>query len=681
MYQIFNKEYNMKKHLSVYSSNEINKYGYRFSDEALENLLAQTWQKGTPMFISHDFHRLIGWSKPLGLYINSSIIKLYGISNIFENEDEKNNMEYSANTYIEKKSEISTEQKRQLDTLLKKHLSGKQKYMSRECSCVIDENIVSKILPNKTIDETNKRSLISINELEIIAPGVFEIDGYTVFAHRYFRRSLSNLNNLNDIFLKKLIALKDNHNLDVKIAIDPHCIGLKDTYKQPMELEYWWGPKFNDSLLDIPTGVTHYKANEDQRFFHSVSGTDFWWHKQNDIQSLECEEIRDIPSFGLNNDKYACRYVHSMIDDKTGLAFHLDGAVRIYDEDNFLERVDIDISKAGKNTEYVKLWRVDGEISLSLWKELLNDFYRDNHQVGEYLLGNKLEKSDNSIDNTSYSINLVDYVPEENGYELFLSYHKKEEYSNKYKIEVIDKNIEYSAIELLKLIKRDNKDFIFVSDSTYFIGFEDMDINYPLIMHRGSNAIELANKTMEYLYTLSKKYYEQKEDRVITIRIGIEYIEKIAIFSFVSNIASIYLCYKNEPIKFPNIEDLGSWCSKHHNFLSKNYDSVKNSESYLIKDGFFHIQRFFVNDLVEIDEKGILSFKVKEEQKVLAELIADKKAEVLPVTIIEKAICSNCDDDYIKCDCLVSFDKKCLITVEKLDLHGFIFTTRSSYKN
>ncbi|PHR72804.1 MAG: hypothetical protein COA66_05995 [Arcobacter sp.] len=70
----------MKKHLSVYSSNEINKYGYRFSDEALENSLAQTWEKGTPMFISHDFHRLIRWSKPLGLYINSSIIKLYGIS-------------------------------------------------------------------------------------------------------------------------------------------------------------------------------------------------------------------------------------------------------------------------------------------------------------------------------------------------------------------------------------------------------------------------------------------------------------------------------------------------------------------------------------------------------------------------------------------------------------------------
>ena len=93
---------------------------------------------------------------------------------------------------------------------------------------------------------------------------------------------------------------------------------------------------------------------------------------------------------GIGEDKYACRYVHSMIDEETKLPYHLDGAMRIYDEEAFLERIETDISKAGKNTEYVKLWRIDGEIDIVLWKELLNDFYRDNHQVGEYLLGNNL---------------------------------------------------------------------------------------------------------------------------------------------------------------------------------------------------------------------------------------------------------------------------------------------------
>ncbi|HCD6062537.1 TPA: hypothetical protein NDT49_004832, partial [Enterobacter asburiae] len=131
-------------------------------------------------------------------------------------------------------------------------------------------------------------------------------------------------------------------------------------------------------------------ANEKEKFFSGISATEFWWHRQDGIQSLECEEVREKPSYGFSSERneelYGCRYVHSMVNDK-GKAYHLDGAVRVYNEEQFINRLDVDIAKAGKNTEYYKLWRVDGPIDISLWKRLISNFYKDNHLIGEYFLG------------------------------------------------------------------------------------------------------------------------------------------------------------------------------------------------------------------------------------------------------------------------------------------------------
>ena len=46
-----------------------------------------------------------------------------------------------------------------------------------------------------------------------------------------------------------------------------------------------------------------------------------------------------------------------------------------------IERLETDISKSGKKSNYQKLWRIDGEIEISVWKELLNDYFRDNRLV------------------------------------------------------------------------------------------------------------------------------------------------------------------------------------------------------------------------------------------------------------------------------------------------------------
>jgi hypothetical protein len=102
-----------------------------------------------------------------------------------------------------------------------------------------------------------------------------------------------------------------------------------------------------------------------------------------------------------------------MIDESISNPFHhLDGAIKIYDKDGIINRPDVDIKSAGKNTDYNKLWRLDGDISVSEWKELITHFYRDNTLVDEYFWGKDnqknfqpeiLEKEDDKVDLSEYS--------------------------------------------------------------------------------------------------------------------------------------------------------------------------------------------------------------------------------------------------------------------------------------
>jgi hypothetical protein len=49
-----------------------------------------------------------------------------------------------------------------------------------------------------------------------------------------------------------------------------------------------------------------------------------------------------------------------------------------------LSRMDVDLKRAGRHTEYTKLWRMDGKIELGRWKNAIHNHFRDNTLVSEY---------------------------------------------------------------------------------------------------------------------------------------------------------------------------------------------------------------------------------------------------------------------------------------------------------
>lgn len=266
--------YDVKK-LLVLNSDAINRYGYRFSVRTLKSCIDQRWISGTPSCISHDSHRPFAWTHPFCLYFEPGLVRLVGLISIPETEQEKAESILSAKNYFLKNMYDKVAPK--ISTFRSKignHLSGTEKYYYPGCPAVCDDGLAKKVFSNVFSKQDND-GLIPIRLLKAKAPGVYEIDGLLLFAHSFFRRSLSRMNVTNEVFLNILQELAKDDRSEIKIALDEDMIGLASNFKQTIELEYWWGPKFSDNLADIPKGVTVHQADDQLKFYHGISKAEF----------------------------------------------------------------------------------------------------------------------------------------------------------------------------------------------------------------------------------------------------------------------------------------------------------------------------------------------------------------------------------------------------------------------
>ena len=230
-----------------------------------------------------------------------------------------------------------------------------------------------------------------------VQPGVFHDHDrdLLLFAHRFFRRSLSHRNKLNAYFLQSFHATaRENGDLCVRLRLDPDLVGHPGSTRNLIELEHWRGPLYGDNIAAIPNGVAEHKADERTKLYEGVDRTQVWWKAPElrriddqavDYRTFEIEELIENPSGGLGDNQFGCRYAHAEFSADEAAITHFDGAVRAYAWELYLERIESSIDRAGKHADYTKIFRFDGALAIPHWKRLLSDFFRGNTLIPEYL--------------------------------------------------------------------------------------------------------------------------------------------------------------------------------------------------------------------------------------------------------------------------------------------------------
>ena len=562
--------------------------------------------------------------------------------------------------------------------------SRQEKLVAAECIAFIEPELATKAF-SSLFALQDKDGLIPLKHLSPIGPGVYQIGKLAVFAHPYFRRALYRLNTLNYPFLQNLQSLNSE---SAKIALDPDMVGLASTYSSGKEeYAYWWGPKFDDNLLSIPFGVTHHEAEETERLFYGISATQFRWGSIDNRHVFEAEELRDMPTASSNEQKYGCRYVHSMVSEKTGYVEHLDGSIRMYSKDSMTERLNTDIAHAGRHTEYTKIWRTDDKISIAEWKRLISDYFRDNFLVGEYFGAEKLDKS---IWAKKQDASLQDqYIPysitPKMGIRMALSIHPRTDAANSsiriiQPLDVITDGqneypyVEAITLELKKALQRVTTDMVFPT-GIRFVSFKDFYINLPLIYHPENDLKESIKQTLDAIWMLFNALQLKGTNWVISYNIAfpLDKEREIRISTF-GHIEALIKWLEN-PLSCPPIVDdeLQKWAEKIAVFLRITYPEYidhPNIFSILMTSGILLIKRKRIEtkNFQIMDSKDGKGFEYKLELgDGEADLNELHKLGIYPGLgwLIEKSKCEACGQPYEDCKCSKILDQGVAQRIEK----------------
>ncbi|WP_241285467.1 hypothetical protein [Chryseobacterium arthrosphaerae] len=693
----------MQKYLGALSSDTVSRDGYLITFEALEKGIADNAVKGIPSLIEHDFHRPLGWNFPFGILIEPKISRTIGNFIVCENESDKELIYPRIQNYWHNLNyEDCINYQAEFKELLQDNFSDEGVFIFKSCVAYNNQNIVKKQFP-KLFDKVDKSGLIYLDEIlaefDYIGCGIFKNknNDFSIFCHQYFRRNLSLLNNYNTYFIDEFIKLHSNKEIKLRIAIDPNLIGLSKTFRGFLEFDYWWGPKFNDDISSLPNQVTRYECNDEQKFYSGVLGTEFWWKTDENEKTLEVEEIREKPSLGINKESYGCRYIHSIYDNKNSEFIHFDGAVRLYSEDQIIERWETNINKAGKNTDYTKLFRIDGKLQLADWKKLCILYYKNNPLLFEYFGAKEeyenLKKQPNV--NLNWENNYYPYkIAPEDGVRLFVSYHKKDEKYTSFDRKIINPSVldfqngktlsvvEYDIIEIEKYLKRIGEKLIYSEDISFIKPF-DFYTNYPIILHGSINTEKLVQNTLNAFKTIFN-IQNQKINKTISFTLGWEmenFETRISVYGKSSEIIKWLELNPKVPIEY---EEFRKWMIKQREWIyTYNYKN-KDLASILKDDGKFYINRKFINqELISFqntEPSGNFHINVNRGTE-LDTLIQQKKVFPSYIGLIKKASCSKTKENYFISETSKYLDDDTYMIIEEIEFLDFFWTDEIDNKS
>jgi hypothetical protein len=691
----------MKQFLNVQNSDGVNRYNMMFALSALTSALDVSWDPGVPTHMSHDLHRMIGWSRAFGIHLEPGLARLTGLLYLPENDQERSQLAGLADRHWnEQLNRRVRPHLAELEHRLRPHLSGRQQPCQADCAAIIDPGLAARAFP-EIFSLRDKDGLVPLTALTPIAPGVFEQYGLLLFAHPYFRRSLSRRNSVNRPFLACFQALRDDSGRIRRIALDEDMVGLAATFHEHFELAYWWGPKFTNDLEKIPAGITRHEANDTDRRFHGISHTEFRWYTQAGAKTFECEELQDRPSAGAGVDLFGCRFVHSRVDPGQALPIHLDGAIRMYDEEQMVQRLGCDIYHAGRRSKYTKLWRLDGPVPIPTWKELIAHFYRDNKLVGEYFEGvdgrtaASPPSAPPSADRPQRSF-APTTMERGDGVRIHVCYlDRPQEARPPLGIHVLDKlssgdqrfeYVESHGLELVKMLRRAGHK-VALPDHVVRLKFQDRAVNQPLVTLAGNRAVALAKETLTAIRDLCNAWTQRDGDRLVSFGLRIDYGARDVILSVAGHVDDVGQWMSWPDAELPDASDgWAAWLDRIYTKLNTTFPAAGNLpplDELLETSGLLHFQRkALAPDQYSVRLGGVdvvMDGGLPAEDKTLIHsLMANGTLGVGACMLIERSRCSRCREAYECCGCIKGVDHDVRQVIENYSIIGAFWTDRAA---
>ncbi len=686
----------MKSQIAAIMSDSVNRKSMRMDTGALYDSMKDSFDVGMPQLISHDRHRPVGWVVPAAVYLEPGLTRV--LAHVIEPETDEDKSQikqrwgkFIASTIHDVPQESITRLTELLGTDV---LTDSETPWNSGAHALRGAGLAQRAFP-EIFEQMDKDGLVPFTALKMIRPGIFQIGELCVFAHHYMRRSESPFNHFNEELLGTLHQMAQDSSVNVRVRLDPDMVGLAETAAHTMELDYWYGPKFDEDLSSLQAGVTTHGADERQRFFHQIFRTEFWWQRRTKEKSaeliLEAEELRDSES-GADGKKLHCRYVHSVIDATTSRIEHLDGSIRAYTPEEMMARLDVDLKRAGRHTEYTKLWRVDGTIDIGRWKSVIHNHFRDNTLVSEYFGSQKskvdireeLEKTDvfpQSLqldkrvpwlcdDARSFRIlvthqpGTLEHIPEEPvAFPYAWARNEKSEYAL----------FDLRTLELMKILVRNGHRLTFAPNARFMV-FDDNYLQMPVVIHRTRETLD---HTIEAYRELVSKVNEEDPVSPLLINLSLalpEYTLSVSMFGRCTEV----LDWLNRNHPFPPTESVPDWVRDAAEAIAPFGEGVDTALEYVHPESLnLYPRRKMAPQPGLSRQAGEAMTSHPIESGATSAELEEPGLEMRQAFKVVAATCSNCGGNYLACPCSIICGDAAPPTVELIFAFNYWATVAS----
>lgn len=178
---------------------------------------------------------------------------------------------------------------------------------------------------------------------------------------------------------------------DVSIRLDPFLFGPEQEFPAMFYRMWQYGRPLDWDRICRIREPDHGRWLPRYSFDHGQS-TDFCWEPRDGKLHFVCEELPKDHRVECE----AARYFHAIYSPLTSGAVHVDGALRLYAQDELESRVSLHVRNCGKCGLRKKLFRTHTSVSRDRLSEIAQAFYVWNEDVRGYFY-HAMAKADESL--------------------------------------------------------------------------------------------------------------------------------------------------------------------------------------------------------------------------------------------------------------------------------------------
>ncbi|WP_041067963.1 hypothetical protein [Cohnella kolymensis] len=219
----------------------------------------------------------------------------------------------------------------------------------------------------------DKHQLVRIEELNIERGG-------TIRSKDHVFQILPSLPQKNSMYWVLPFLFKLGSRAEVKIRLDPFMIHPAVSYTEVAYKMRVYGTPLDWNDISNLKEVRHARWMPDSLGVEGNQFTDVAWDPRSDGIHFVCEEVPTV----VDSKFRGSRYLHGIYNPMTSRFAHVDGAIRLYTEDEISNRHLVHVRNSGKSGIRIKIFQADGEIDREMWCNLAASFFVWNKDVQEY---------------------------------------------------------------------------------------------------------------------------------------------------------------------------------------------------------------------------------------------------------------------------------------------------------